>query len=96
VFGSWGDYDRKQFQQDSKFHQIPFPIAFPHINFKQQFTDTQGLPKRYGMAEALQLAEIELKGTHHRGIDDAKNIAKLLPFILGRQQLGSIATSVVR
>ncbi len=25
VFGSWGDYDRKQFQQDSKFHKVPKP-----------------------------------------------------------------------
>lgn len=87
VFGSWGDYDRNQFKQDSKFHNVPFPIAYPHINLKQRFSDTQGLPKRCGMAEALQLAKIELAGTHHRGIDDARNIARLLPFILGRQQL---------
>lgn len=87
VFGSWGDYDRHQFQQDSKFHHLPFPIAFPHVNLKQRFTDTQSLPRRYGMAEALQLAGIELEGTHHRGIDDAKNIAKLLPFILNRRSL---------
>ncbi|MBD3886534.1 exonuclease domain-containing protein [Phormidium tenue FACHB-886] len=87
VFGSWGDYDRNQFKQDSKFHNVPFPIAYPHVNLKQLFSDTQGLPRRYGMAEALQLAGIPLEGTHHRGIDDARNIAKLLPFILGRQQL---------
>ncbi|NES97907.1 MAG: exonuclease domain-containing protein [Desertifilum sp. SIO1I2] len=87
VFGSWGDYDRKQFQQDSKYHQLPFPIAFPHVNLKQQFSSTQGLPKRYGMAQALEMAGIELEGIHHRGIDDARNIAKLLPFILGRQAL---------
>jgi inhibitor of KinA sporulation pathway (predicted exonuclease) len=87
VFGSWGDYDRNQFKQDSKFHNVPFPIAYPHVNLKQLFSEAQGLPKRYGMAEALQLARIALEGTHHRGIDDARNIAKLLPFILGRQQL---------
>lgn len=87
VFGSWGDYDRNQFKQDSKFHNVPFPIAYPHVNFKQLFSDRQGLSKRYGMAQALQLANIELEGTHHRGIDDAKNIAKLLPWILNRQKL---------
>lgn len=87
VFGSWGDYDRNQFKQDSKFHNVPFPIAYPHVNLKKWFSNAQGLPKRYGMAEALQLAGIALEGTHHRGIDDARNIAKLLPFILGRQQL---------
>jgi inhibitor of KinA sporulation pathway (predicted exonuclease) len=93
VFGSWGDYDRNQFKQDSKFHNIPFPIAYPHVNLKQLFSEAQGLSKRYGMAEALQLAGIELEGTHHRGIDDAKNIAKLLPFILGRQQLNQLSTA---
>ncbi len=87
VFGSWGDYDRNQFKQDSKFHNLPFPIAYPHVNLKQMFSYSQDLPKRYGMAEALQLANIELEGTHHRGIDDAKNIAKLLPWILNRQKL---------
>ncbi|MBW4522625.1 MAG: exonuclease domain-containing protein [Scytolyngbya sp. HA4215-MV1] len=87
VFGSWGDYDRNQFKQDSKFHQVPFPIALPHVNLKHRFSEVQGLSKRYGMAEALQLAGIELTGTHHRGIDDAKNIAKLLPLILGRKAL---------
>jgi inhibitor of KinA sporulation pathway (predicted exonuclease) len=93
VFGSWGDYDRNQFKQDSKFHNVPFPIAYPHVNLKQLFSEAQGLSKRYGMAEALQLAGIELEGTHHRGIDDARNIAKLLPFILGKQQLPQPSTA---
>ncbi|XGW00740.1 MAG: exonuclease domain-containing protein (plasmid) [Leptolyngbya sp. BL-A-14] len=101
VFGSWGDYallrryrkGRNQFKQDSKFHNVPFPIAYPHVNLKQLFSEVQGLPKRYGMAEALQLAGIALEETHHRGIDDARNIAKLLPFILGRQQLQQPSTA---
>ena len=92
VFGSWGDYDRNQFKQDSKFHNVPLPIVYPHVNLKQLFSGNQGLSKRYGMAEALQLAEIALEGKHHRGIDDARNIAKLLPFILGRQQINPPAT----
>lgn len=87
IFGSWGDYDRKQFEQDSKFHQISYPISSKHINLKQLFTANQKLPKRYGMAQALELAKIELIGTHHRGIDDAKNIAKLMPYILGRDKI---------
>lgn len=96
VFGSWGDYDRNQFKQDSEFHNVPFPIAYPHVNLKRRFSDTQGLPKRYGMAEALQIAGIELEGTHHRGIDDARNIVKLLPFILGRQQLNHPSNAPIR
>ena len=87
VFGSWGDFDRQQFQQDSNFHKVPFPIAYPHVNLKQLFSQKQGLRKSHGMAKALTLAGLPLEGTHHRGIDDARNIAKLLPYILERKQL---------
>ncbi|MBE9229571.1 exonuclease domain-containing protein [Phormidium sp. LEGE 05292] len=90
VFGSWGDYDYNQFKQDSKFHKVPFPISYPHVNLKKLFSSTQGLSQRYGMAEALELVGMELEGTHHRGIDDARNIAKLLPFILGKQQISAV------
>lgn len=90
VFGSWGDYDYNQFEEDSKFHKVPFPISYPHINLKKLFGNTQGLSELYGMAEALKLAAIKLEGTHHRGIDDAKNIAKLLPFILDKQQISVV------
>lgn len=83
VFGSWGNYDRNQFKQDSQFHKLPFPIAYPHVNLKREFSRAQGLAKKYGMAQALQHMGISLEGIHHRGIDDARNIAKLLPFILG-------------
>jgi 3'-5' exoribonuclease 1 len=89
IFGSWGDYDRKQLQQDSKHHRIdlPYSVSSNHVNLKELFSTTQGLNKRYGMAQALKLAQIELTGTHHRGIDDARNISKLLPYILDRQKI---------
>jgi 3'-5' exoribonuclease 1 len=89
IFGSWGKYDRTQFQQDSKHHQIdlPYPVSSNHINLKEMFSTAQGLNKRYGMAQALDLAKIPLTGTHHRGIDDARNISKLLPYILGRNMV---------
>jgi 3'-5' exoribonuclease 1 len=89
IFGSWGAFDRKQFQQDSKHHQIdlPYPVSSNHINLKELFSTTQSLNKRYGMTQALNLAHITLTGTHHRGIDDARNISKLLPYILGRKTI---------
>jgi 3'-5' exoribonuclease 1 len=85
IFGSWGEYDRKQFLQDSQFHNLalPYPLSSKHINLKQLFSENRSLPKKYGMAQALNLANVELVGTHHRGIDDARNIAKLLPYIFG-------------
>ena len=35
-----------------------------------------------GMAQALSFAKIPLIGTHHRGIDDAHNIAQLAMTVL--------------
>jgi len=34
------------------------------------------------MASALDLSKIKLKGFHHRGIDDARNMASMMPYIL--------------
>jgi 3'-5' exoribonuclease 1 len=89
IFSSWGDYDRKQLQQDSKYHRIdlPYPVSSNHINLKEQFSIAQKLNKRYGMAKAIYLAGLTLVGTHHRGIDDARNISQLLPYILGRKEI---------
>lgn len=83
AFCSWGDYDRNQLQQDCDFHRIPNPISAPHLNVKRLFSERQGLKKKYGLAEAIARAGQSFSGTHHRGIDDARNIARLLPYAFG-------------
>ena len=82
VFGSWGDYDRKQFDQDCRFHRIAYPMP-RHINLKKTFSTRQGLRKQLGMAGALKTCGLPLDGDHHRALDDAQNISKLLPWIVG-------------
>ncbi|HLP89455.1 MAG TPA: 3'-5' exonuclease [Nostocaceae cyanobacterium] len=77
VFCSWGNYDKKQFIQDCNYHKIPYPFDENHINIKSEFSEFLGVKSKYGMAEALNILGIELKGTHHRGIDDARNIAAI-------------------
>jgi len=86
MFGSWGDYDRKQFAQDCRHHTVDYPMP-AHINLKQKFSDRQGRRKRYGMAGALRLCGLALEGDHHRAFDDARNISKLLPWIIGDEKL---------
>lgn len=85
LFCSWGDYDKAQLEQDCRLHKEPYPIPAPHLNIKKAFSASQGINKRQGMAQALNLAGIPLEGRHHRGIDDARNMAKLMPYILGRK-----------
>jgi len=77
VFCSWGEYDKKQFIQDCAFHNFPYPFSSEHINIKEEFSEYLGVSKKFGMAQALNELGIELKGTHHRGIDDARNIAAI-------------------
>jgi inhibitor of KinA sporulation pathway (predicted exonuclease) len=82
AWASWGDYDRLQFEQDSAFHRVPYPMPGTHVNLKTMFSARQDLRKKLGMAKALRHVGLELQGTHHRGIDDARNIARLLPHCL--------------
>lgn len=86
AFASWGDYDRKQFQQDCRHHGVRYTLPAEHLNVKEQFSARLGIRKKLGMAQALAHAGLPLDGTHHRGIDDARNIARLLPYALGRRK----------
>ena len=85
-WGSWGDYDKNQVERECQRAKIPNPMPHRHLNVKKEFTAALALKKKPGMAEALRIAGLTLEGTHHRGIDDARNIARLLPFALGGQK----------
>ncbi|MCB8905162.1 MULTISPECIES: 3'-5' exonuclease [unclassified Streptomyces] len=77
-WASWGDYDRKQFTHQCRVTGTPYPFGRHHTNAKAVFTEAYGLPKRPGMARALEIAGLPLEGRHHRGEDDAWNIAALV------------------
>ena len=83
LFCSWGNYDRNQIGRECRNKRIDPPFSDGHWNLKQKFSERLGTGNRFGMVAALQELNLELRGTHHRGIDDARNIARLLPFILG-------------
>ena len=87
VWVSWGAYDFKQLVKDSELHQVKFPISFPHLNVKKAFAKVQKIGKEVGMSKACDLVGRPLAGQHHRGLDDAINVAGLLPWILGAQYL---------
>jgi inhibitor of KinA sporulation pathway (predicted exonuclease) len=79
VWLSWGAYDKKQFIQDCNYHDIEYTLP-EHLNAKVLYSQQRGCKKQFGMAKALRQRDIELDGTHHRGIDDARNIAKLIEY----------------
>lgn len=81
-WASFGAYDYNQFQRQCSSTGFPFPFGSSHINVKILFALKRKLVSEQGMAGALAILEIPLEGTHHRGIDDAKNIAKIMNYIL--------------
>jgi len=84
TWASYGDYDRRQFERQCGDRGIGYPFGPTHINVKNLFALTFRLPREVGMAEALELLGRPLEGTHHRGGDDAWNIAGILATLLGR------------
>ena len=83
VWASFGNYDRTMFQKDCKLHGLKYPFGKKHVNVKTWFALKERLTSEMGMARGLKHLGLELEGTHHRGVDDAYNIAKLLAHCLG-------------
>jgi inhibitor of KinA sporulation pathway (predicted exonuclease) len=76
-WASWGDYDRNQFERQCARDGVAYPFSDSHANVRVRFTKALGLARRPGMDAALKMAGLPLEGVHHRGGDDAWNIAAL-------------------
>lgn len=81
VFCSWGDYDRFQFESDCAYHKMDYPFGENHINLKAEFAGIMGRRKKMSLQAALASVGLEFRGSQHRGIDDARNTAELIPYI---------------
>lgn len=83
---SFGDYDRKQFQDECRAKGVDYPFGPRHINVKNLFALLYRLDREVGMPTALKQLGLELDGTHHRGADDAWNIAKIVSKVLAKRR----------
>jgi inhibitor of KinA sporulation pathway (predicted exonuclease) len=81
---SWGDYDRNQFHKCCKELTVPYPFGPRHMNVKTLFGVAYGDKKELGLDEACERIGMPLEGTHHRGVDDAWNIAGILCRLLAK------------
>lgn len=82
AWGSWGDYDKNQLLAEQQRHgQAPSFLALEHINLKKRWREGRAANRRSGLPAALAHHGLQFEGCHHRGIDDARNIARLVPFI---------------
>lgn len=78
AWASFGAYDMNQIRRQCSDMGIGYPMGPSHINVKTLFALKNKLGHELGMDGALKFLNIPLEGTHHRGVDDAKNIAKIL------------------
>lgn len=86
TWASYGAYDLKMMKSQCSVRNVEYPLSMNHINVKELFSETKGLNRKVGMSGALGILNISLEGTHHRGVDDAKNIAKILYWCLKSNQ----------
>lgn len=84
TWASWGDYDRRQFERQCNREGVKYPFSITHLNLKNLFALKMGLTHEVGMDEALKMLDMDLDGTHHRAIDDARNIAYIAGHLLSR------------
>ena len=77
VFASWGFYDQRQIERECATKGILYPFAPAHISLKHNHAKLYRLPRPLGMDAALRFHGLTLLGTHHRGRDDARNIAAI-------------------
>jgi len=74
---SWGFYDKKQLLNDCELNSLDNSWIKNHISIKHQHQEINKLKKGVGLTKALSMENMSFDGTHHRGIDDARNISKL-------------------
>ena len=82
TWASYGAYDIKMMKMQCDAWGVSYPFSDNHINVKELFAAKKGLNKKVGMNGALGILDFPLEGIHHRGVDDAKNLAKVLHWCL--------------
>jgi inhibitor of KinA sporulation pathway (predicted exonuclease) len=82
-FASWGGYDARQFGRSCDLNGLTFMFDKKDcLNLKELFSlGRPNMKKRgVGLTKALAAEGLSFEGNLHRGIDDARNIQRLLKF----------------
>lgn len=88
LWASWGDYDRRQFERVCRDQNVGYPFGPSHLNVKSLFAAAIGSSHELGLDGAYEHLGLEMTGTHHRGDDDAWNIAQILCRLLKTARSG--------
>lgn len=88
TFASFGAYDRFQLHGQCEMTGVRYPFGPTHLNVKNLFALRHRLRDEVSLAQAFTHMGWRMEGTHHRGSDDAWNIARLLAVLLGHGAAG--------
>merc|ERR1712096_462160 len=85
IFVTCGDWDLKTMMpQQCKVAGCHVPERFQRwLNIKDLFRKATGNPGK-GMKDMLDALKLDLQGHHHSGLDDSRNIARILQVLLRR------------
>lgn len=79
IFLSWGNFDKNQLVRDCDYHNVQYPFdQTNHINIKEKVNAFLEFKKHKGVEGTLKFLKMRFEGTPHRGIDDVKNIIRIL------------------
>ncbi|WP_447903433.1 exonuclease domain-containing protein [Pseudomonas serbica] len=82
AWASWGDYDARQLERDAGFAACPSLLSgLQHFNVRKWHKGLYDQPK--SLKQTVESLGLEWLGTHHRGIDDARNVASIVKEMLG-------------
>jgi 3'-5' exoribonuclease 1 len=78
-FISWGHYDKRQFRDDLHLNGLDKNLINDdnHMSLKHLHGEWNKLDRPIGLGWACKMEKIQFTGTAHRGIDDARNVAKI-------------------
>lgn len=79
IWISWGDFDAKMIVRDAALNNVRNPLAhFPHFNLKRVEACIRGdqVAER-SLFKSVSAYNMPWYGTHHRGVDDAVNLAHI-------------------
>lgn len=84
LLASWGRYDHAQLRRQALAAGLPAPRWTP-LNVKTAFADWYrahtGRRSRHGLGRAIREMGWSFEGTAHRGLDDARNTARLFAHV---------------
>lgn len=81
IWASWGNFDHRLFSaMEQRCPTDSCFLTMDHVNLKRPWKQSTGM-RRTALRAALAHHRMDFIGRPHRGIDDARNIARLLPYI---------------